>query len=120
MVAHSAGRRPAAPGNPSVASVIEAQRFTLWLRPVRNVERVGEHRAVVCHCAYRSPLSASFWRVGIWIRPPNGDQAARPVSPYRTISTFGASAGARFSSNGVQSGLESLTSRLMVPLNLPF
>lgn len=28
MVAHSAGSRPAAPGNPSAASVIEAQRFT--------------------------------------------------------------------------------------------
>ena len=49
-MAHSSGIRPAAPGNPSVASMIVAQRLTWWLRPVRNVERVGEHSAVVCHC----------------------------------------------------------------------
>ena len=49
MVAHSAGSRPAAPGNPIEPSVIDAHRLTWWLRPVRNVERVGEHSAVVCH-----------------------------------------------------------------------
>ena len=49
MVAHSAGNRPAAPGNPLDPSVMAALRFTWWLRPVRKVERVGEHSAVVCH-----------------------------------------------------------------------
>ncbi len=80
MVAHSAGRRPAAPGKPSAASVIEAQRFTWWLRPVRKVDRVGEQSAVVCHCVYMSPPSASRCSVGISMRPPNGDHAASPVS----------------------------------------
>ena len=59
---------------------MQAMPFWWWLRPVRNVDRVGEHRAVVCHWLYIRPLSASFWRVGMLIRPPNGDQAARPVS----------------------------------------
>ncbi|SKW12236.1 Uncharacterised protein [Mycobacteroides abscessus subsp. abscessus] len=50
IVAHCAGSRPAAPGYPSDPSVIEAKRFTWWLRPVSRHERVGEHSAVVCHC----------------------------------------------------------------------
>ena len=65
-----------------------------WLRPVRSVERVGEQSAVVCHCEYIRPLSASFCSVGMLIRPPNGDQAARPVSSYRTNRMFGAPSGA--------------------------
>src|SRR5262245_7416520 len=98
MVAHSAGSRPAAPGKPSAASVIDAQRFTWWLRPVRKVERVGEHSAVVCHCEYVNPLSASLCSVGMLMRPPNGDQAANPVSSYNTMSTLGAPLGALGSS----------------------
>src|SRR5262245_6361574 len=117
MVAHSAGSLPAAPGKPSVASVIDAQRLTWWLRPVRNVDRVGEHSAVVCHCAYISPLSASFCNVGMLMRPPYGDHAASPVSSYNTIRTFGAPTGALGSSYGVRSGLEWRTSSLMTPLN---
>src|SRR5262245_5721839 len=80
IVAHSAGRRPAAPGKPSAASVMDAHRLTWWLRPVRKVEREGEHNAVVCHCEYISPLSASRCSVGMLMRPPKGDQAASPVS----------------------------------------
>ena len=117
MVAHSAGSRPAAPGYPSVPSMIDAHRFTLWFRPVRKVERVGEHSAVVCHCEYVSPLSASRCNVGILMRPPNGDHAASPVSSYNTMRMFGAPAGAVGSVYGVQSGLESRTSSLIVPLN---
>jgi len=49
------------------------------LRPVRKVERVGEHSAVVCHCEYIKPLSASFCSVGMLIFPPNGDHDASPV-----------------------------------------
>jgi hypothetical protein len=43
------------------------------LRPVRKTERVGEHKAVVCHCAYVSPFAARRSIVGISIRPPYGD-----------------------------------------------
>src|SRR5678810_723092 len=50
------------------------------------------------------------------IPPPNGDQAARPVSSYRTIRTLGAPSGALASVNGSQSGFESRTSSLMTPL----
>jgi hypothetical protein len=57
-----------------------AKPFWWWLRPVRKTERVGEQSAVVCHWEYVNPLSASRWRVGISIRPPYGDHAARPVS----------------------------------------
>ena len=68
------------PGYPFDPSVMQAMPFWWWLRPVRNVERVGEHSAVVCHCVYIRPLSASFCSVGMLMRPPNGDQAASPVS----------------------------------------
>jgi len=61
-------------------SVIDAHRLTWWLRPVRKIERVGEHSAVVCHWVYARPLSASLSRVGMLMRPPYGDQAAWPVS----------------------------------------
>src|SRR5262245_65848911 len=80
MVAHSAGTRPMAPGKPFDASVMHAQPFRWWLRPVRNVERVGEQSAVVCHCEYLRPWSASFCSVGMLILPPNGDHDASPVS----------------------------------------
>jgi hypothetical protein len=87
------------------------------LRPVRKVERVGEQSAVVCHCEYVNPRSASFCSVGMLIAPPNGDQAERPVSSYSTIRMFGAPCGALGKVNGSQSGLESRTSSLMTPLN---
>src|SRR5262245_36503153 len=109
-----------APGKPSDASVMHAQPFRWWLRPVRNVERVGEQSAVVCHWLYIKPLSASFCSVGMLILPPNGDHAANPVSSYSTIKTFGAPCGARFSSYGVQSDFDSRTSSLMTPLNSGF
>src|SRR5262245_31627529 len=98
MVAPSAGRRPLQPGNPCAPSVMHEQPLTWWFRPVRNVDRVGEHNAVVCHCEYINPLSASFCSVGMLILPPNGDHDANPVSSYRMISTFGAPCGARVSS----------------------
>src|SRR5215475_12896578 len=91
-----------------------------WLRPVRKVERVGEHSAVVCHCEYIRPLSASFWSVGMLMRPPIGDQAASPVSSYRITSTLGDPSGARAGVNGPQSGVESRASSLMTPLNPVF
>src|SRR5262245_7630431 len=109
-----------ASGKPSDASVMHAQPFRWWLRPVRNVERVGEQSAVVCHWLYIKPLSASFCNVGMLILPPNGDHAANPVSSYKTISTFGAACGALASSYGVQSDLESRTSSLITPLNSRF
>ena len=117
MVAHSSGMRLCAPGKPVAASVMAAQPLRWWLRPVRMVERVGEHSAVVCHCEYINPLSASRCKVGMLMRPPNGDQAAWPVSSYRTNRTLGAPSGALMGVYGVQSGTESRTSSLMVPLN---
>ncbi len=68
------------PGKPVEDSEIVANPLEWWLRPVRNVERVGEQRAVVCHCAYVRPFRARRSMVGMLIRPPYGDQAACPVS----------------------------------------
>jgi hypothetical protein len=31
-------------------SEIVAKPFWWWFRPVRKVDRVGEHSAMVCHC----------------------------------------------------------------------
>ena len=42
--------RPFAPGNPLAPTVMAPMPFKWWFRPVRSVERVGEHSAVVCHC----------------------------------------------------------------------
>src|SRR5262245_47022376 len=96
---------------------MQEQPLRWWLRPVRKVERVGEQSAVVCHWEYINPRSASFCKVGMLIAPPIGDQAARPVSSYRTIRMLGDPSGALASVNGPQSGLESRTSSLMTPLN---
>ena len=48
-VAHSGGTWPLPFGNPVAASVMQAMPLVVWLRPVSRQERVGEHRAVVCH-----------------------------------------------------------------------
>src|SRR5215472_15392086 len=117
IVAHSAGSRPLQPGNPWAPSVMHEHALRWWLRPVRNVERVGEQSAVVCHCEYIRPRSASFCSVGMLIPPPIGDHAASPVSSYSTIKMLGDPSGARASMNGSQSGLESRMSSLMTPLN---
>jgi hypothetical protein len=82
-----------------------------------KVERVGEQSAVVCHCEYINPRSASFCKVGMLMLPPYGDQAAWPVSSYKTIRMLGDPSGALASVYGSQSGLESRTSSLMTPLN---
>jgi hypothetical protein len=37
-------------GKPLAASVMHAMLLRVWLRPVSRHERVGEQRAVVCHC----------------------------------------------------------------------
>src|SRR5262245_50942214 len=93
------------------------QPLRWWLRPVRNVDRVGEHNAVVCHCEYIKPRSASFCSVGMLMPPPNGDHAARPVSSYSTIKILGAPSRAVRNVNGSQSGFESRISSLMTPRN---
>jgi hypothetical protein len=46
----SGGIDPLAFGNPIAASVMHAMLLRVWLRPVSRHDRVGEHRAVVCHC----------------------------------------------------------------------
>ena len=48
MVAHSNGMWPLEPGNPLVASAMQAIPLVVWFRPVSSEERVGEHSAVVC------------------------------------------------------------------------
>lgn len=48
-VAHSEGMCPFAPGNPIAASLMQAIPLVVWFLPVSSAERVGEHRAVVCH-----------------------------------------------------------------------
>src|SRR4249920_3644597 len=54
----SGGIVPLAFGNPIAASVMHAIELRVWLRPVSRHDRVGEHKAVVCHCVYRSPALA--------------------------------------------------------------
>src|SRR6516225_4358982 len=81
------------------------------------VERVGEQSAQVCHWVYMRPLSASRWSVGILMRPPNGDQAARPVSSESTSSTWGEPAGGVFGMYGPQSDVDWRASSAIAPLN---
>jgi hypothetical protein len=69
-VAHSGGMCPLAFGNPAAHSVMQAIPFVVWLRPVSRHDRVGEHRAVVCHCVKRRPAAAMRSMFGVSIRPP--------------------------------------------------
>src|SRR5215471_5873152 len=62
------------------------------------------------------PFAAILSRVGILMRPPYGDHAAKPVSSKRIIRIFGAPSGAFFRVNGPQSALESRISSFIVPL----
>jgi hypothetical protein len=55
------------------------------IAPVRKRGPVGEQSAVVCHCEYMSPVSELLERRHV-IPPPNGDQAARPVSGVQNAS----------------------------------
>src|SRR5262245_32505557 len=63
-----------------------------------------------------TPFAASLSSVGMSMRPPYGDHAARPVSSYRMNRKLGAPSGAFLGANGVQSGFESRTSSFMTPL----
>ena len=47
MSAVSKGMCPFEPGKPVVASQMHAMPTVVWLRPVSNDARVGEHSAVV-------------------------------------------------------------------------
>src|SRR5262245_4300179 len=84
-----------------------------WFRPVISAARVGEHSAVVWYVLYRSPLSASRWKVGVWIGPPKVLVAPKPTSSVRINRTLGAPAGA--STPFGKSGVESLTVRPILP-----
>src|SRR5262249_16394723 len=86
-----------------------------WFRPVISAARVGEHSAVVWYVLYRSPLSASRWKLGVWIGPPKVLLAPNPTSSVRISRTLGAPAGA--STPFGKSGVESLTVRPILPLN---
>jgi hypothetical protein len=66
----SAGIVPLALGNPLAASVMQAMELRVWLRPVSRQERVGEHRAVVCHWVNRTPLAAIRSIFGVSTGPP--------------------------------------------------
>src|SRR6516225_8172376 len=76
---------------------------------------VGEQRAVVWYILYRSPLSASRWKLGVGIGPPKVLLAPNPTSSVRISRTLGAPAGA--STPFGKSGVESLTVRPILPLN---
>ncbi len=108
---------PFEPGKPVVASAMHAIPTVVWLRPVNSDARVGEQIAVVWNCVYFRPPSASRCMVGISIGPPNGDNAPKPVSSQTMNNTFGAPSGAFGCAYGSQSGVESRTSRLIMPLN---
>jgi len=74
-VAHSNGMCPLEPGNPVVASAMQAMPFVVWLRPVSSDERVGEHSAVVCQFVYVSPFVARRRMLGVSMNPPQGSIA---------------------------------------------
>src|SRR5271166_194210 len=80
-----------------------------------SAARVGLHRAVVWNWLYFSPLSASFWRVGVEHGPPNALVAPNPTSSSSTSSTFGAPFGA-WTGCG-KSLFDSFARKLMIPWN---
>src|SRR5262245_51032652 len=94
MVAHSNGMCPLALGNPLVASAMHAMPFVVWLRPVSNEDRVGEHRAVVCQFVYVRPLAANRLMLGVSISPPQGSIAEKPTSSRTMYNTLGEPGGA--------------------------
>src|SRR3954452_3146759 len=96
---------------------MHAMPFVVWFRPVSSDERVGEHSAVVCQLVYVSPVAARALMFGVSMRPPQGSIAENPVSSSTTYSTFGAPGGATGCTYGSQSGIESRSSTLIVPLN---
>src|SRR6516164_759018 len=75
---------------------------------------VGEQRAVVWYTLYRSPLSASRWKLGVWIGPPKVLLAPKPTSSVRISRTLGAPAGA--STPLGKSGTEPFRVRSIFPL----
>src|SRR5512132_3814399 len=114
---------PFAFGKALVASAMQAMPLVVWFRPVSREERVGEHNAVVCQFVYVSPDAASFWMFGVSIRPPHGSMAEKPTSSNTMYMTLGAPSGATGWRYGSQSGVESRSSMLMMPLNdfvMPF
>src|SRR3954451_4798575 len=96
---------------------MHAMPFVVWFRPVSSDERVGEHSAVVCQLVYVSPVAASLLMFGVSISPPHGSIAEKPVSSSTTYRTLGAPSGATGCRYGSQSGTESRSSMLIVPLN---
>ena len=66
----SGGMVPLAFGNPLAPSVMQAMLLRVWLRPVSRQERVGEHKAVVCHWVYRTPSPAMRSILGVAMGPP--------------------------------------------------
>jgi hypothetical protein len=96
---------------------MQAMPLVVWLRPVRSDDRVGEHSAVVCQFVYVNPDAASRLMLGVSINPPHGSIAENPTSSSTMYRTLGAPAGATGWTNGSQSGIESRSSRLIVPLN---
>ena len=71
-----------------------------WLRPVSSAWRVGEQRAVVWKRLYFSPFAARRSAVGVWIGPPKADEAPKPQSSMRMMSTLGAPSGGRSGTMG--------------------
>jgi hypothetical protein len=69
--------------------------FVVWLRPVNRLDRVGEHKAVVCQFVYVSPFAASRLMFGVSIKPPHGSIAENPTSSSTMYNTLGAPSGAR-------------------------
>src|SRR5262247_2576292 len=80
-----------------------------------SAARVGEQSAVVWNWLKRRPLSASRWKLGVWIGPPKVLVAPKPTSSVRISRTLGAPAGA--STPFGKSGVESLTVRPIFPSN---
>src|SRR6516164_6985888 len=75
---------------------------------------VGEQRAVVWYILYRSPLSATRWKFGVWIGPPKVLLAPKPTSSVRINRTLGAPAGASMPFG--KSGVEPFKVRSICPL----
>src|SRR5271166_2246730 len=62
--------------------------------------RVGEQRAQVWKQLYFKPFLANFSAVGVSVGPPNALVCPNPTSSSKTMTTFGALAGAFTSKRG--------------------
>jgi hypothetical protein len=73
---------------------MHAMLLLVAFRPLRRLDLVGEHSAVVWKFEYRSPESAIRFIVGVSMGPPKTSMAPYPTSSHTIMRTLGAFSGA--------------------------